>query len=208
MQTKWFGKVEPAWESRCDVYLHATAEAYSQATRAATNSPGHSRMDREGSRILRRQIDLHVDELSLLTAVLPHETTHVVLAGRFGPFDVPRWADEGMAVLTEPAERIERYRRNLPHFREAGQLFSVRQLLAIDNWPEAHRISAFYAQSVSLVDYLCQLRGPQAFAHFLTEAMRGGYEPALKKHYGLEGYQELERRWLLRTFSDGVVRRQ
>jgi hypothetical protein len=209
MQTKWFGKVEPAWKLRCDIYLHASAEAYSQATRAQTNVPGHSNISHVGSTVTGREMHLHVDVLGLLTEVLPHETTHIVLAGRFGPFDVPRWADEGMAVLTEPPERLERYRRTLPSFRDAGQLFTVRQLMAIEEgWPEAHRISAFYAQSMSLVEYLCELRGPQAFAHFLSEAMRGGAEPALKKHFGLEGYQELERRWMLRTFREGVARRQ
>ena len=207
MQKKWFGTVEAPWNPRCDIYLHATAEAYSQATKVPANVPGHAHMKREGSRILARQIDLHVDEVSLLVSVLPHEATHVVLAGRFGPIDLPRWADEGMAVLTEPRDRVERHLRNLPRYREAGQLFSVRQLLAIEDWPEAHRISAFYAQSVSLVDYLCQLRGPQAFTQFLDESGRRGYEAALKRHYGLQDFADLERRWLAQAFKEGVARR-
>jgi hypothetical protein len=36
---------------------------------------------------------------------LPHEITHVVLADRFNTKPMPRWADEGMAVLTEPVEK-------------------------------------------------------------------------------------------------------
>jgi tetratricopeptide (TPR) repeat protein len=215
MQQKWFGKVEPAWNPRCDIYLHASAQAYSQATRAPATSPGHSYIERRKgtAQVTVRRMDLHVDELSLLVGVLPHETTHVVLAGRFGPHDIPRWADEGMAVLTEPRNRIERHLRNLPQHREANQLFSMRQLLAMPDYPEPQLIGPFYAESVSLVEYLCELHGPQAFARFLADGLSSGYEAALKKHYGLRGFEDLESRWQARTFNpgtptQGVARRQ
>ncbi len=37
-----------------------------------------------------------------MTAILPHEVTHVVLADLFTTQQIPRWADEGIAVLAEP----------------------------------------------------------------------------------------------------------
>ena len=37
----------------------------------------------------------------MLEAILPHETTHVVLAGMFGNHDVPRWVDELFAGLDD-----------------------------------------------------------------------------------------------------------
>lgn len=215
MQQKWFGKGEPDWSPRCDIYLYPTAEAYSQATRAPTSSPGHSYIERRkgSTQITVRRMDLHVDEMGLLAGVLAHETTHVVLAGRFGPYDIPRWADEGMAVLTEPRERIVRHLRNLPRHREANQLFAMRELLGMDDYPQAHLIGPFYAQSVSLVEYLCELRGPQEFARFLADGLSGGYEAALKRHYGLQGFDDLHTRWQARTFNggtpgQGVARRQ
>ena len=52
--------------------------------------------------------------------MLPHEATHVVLAGQFGDQPVPRWADEGMAVLTEPRDKIDRHLRNLPALPARG----------------------------------------------------------------------------------------
>ena len=68
-------------------------------------------------------MDLHCDDVNMLVAVLPHETTHTVVAGNFGDQPVPRWADEGMAVLTEPREKIERHLRNLPKYRDDRHCF-------------------------------------------------------------------------------------
>src|SRR5207244_1536980 len=116
-----------AWESKCDLYLHPTAQDYSRATGVPTTSPGHSRIESEtnGSRIIGRRMDLHCENPAMLTAILPHETTHVVLAGQFGPHQVPRWADEGIAVLSEPSEKIDQHRRNLARCYRDNQLLSV-----------------------------------------------------------------------------------
>lgn len=195
MQRKWFGRGE-AWSPKCDIYLHATAQDYGRVTGQATNSPGHSRIEADPGtgRVVSRVIHLHCENPSaLLTAVLPHEATHAVLAGQFGKYAVPRWADEGMAVLTEPAEKREQHRRNLAKCK--GELFAVRELMQLSDYPPARRISAFYAQSVSLVDYLCGLRGPQTFAQFLRDGLREGYEPALRRHYNIQGFADLQGRW-------------
>jgi hypothetical protein len=196
MQRKWFGADGEAWSPKCDLYLHATAQDYGRVTGQATNSPGHSRIETDPGtgRVVSRVIHLHCENPgALLSAVLPHEATHAVLAGQFGKQPVPRWADEGMAVLTEPAEKRELHRRNLAKCK--GELFPVRELMQLADYPPARRISAFYAQSVSLVDYLCALRGPQVFAQFLRDGLREGYEPALRRHYGIEGFADLQGRW-------------
>jgi len=203
MARKWFGS-EPAeaWSPRCDVYLHPTAQDYSRATSQPADCPGHSTMSTEGERVLSRRIDLHCDDRNMLAAVLPHETTHVVLAGRF-PAALPRWADEGMAVLTEPREFIERHLRNLPTHHSSGQLFTMERLLQLAEYPEPRQIGAFYAQSISVVDFLSRQRGPLVFTEFVRDGMRGGYEAALRKHYGMQGFKDLEQRWLAGTFSQG-----
>jgi len=129
----------------------------------------------------------------MLEAVLPHETTHVVLAGQFGRHHVPRWADEGMAVLSEPRDKVEQHRRNL--VKNQRELFPVRDLMNLQEYPQPRRITAFYAQSVVLVDYLCQQRGPQVFAAFLRDGLDHGYEAALQKHYGYRGFNDLQTLW-------------
>ena len=197
MFRKWFGGHAEPWNPKCDLYLHTTANEYSRATGVPSNSPGHSRIenDRITGRIVARRMDLHCETPTLLQCVLPHEATHVVLAGQFGRHAVPRWADEGMAVLSEPAEKVDQHRRNLLRSRQQGQLFSVRELMTLPDYPKDGRVSAFYAQSVVLVEYLSKLRGPQVFASFLRDGLHEGYESAMRKHYSMRDFNDLQDRW-------------
>jgi len=210
MYRKWFGSEGEAWQSKCDVFLHATTQDYHQATGAALNSPGHSRIETDPSakRVVSRRIHLHCDNTqALLVAVLPHETTHVVLAGEFGGHAVPRWADEGMAVLAEPAEKRAMHQRNLGRASQEKELFTVRQLMELQDYPHARKISAFYAQSVSLVEFLTKQKGPVTFARFLRDGLREGYEPALRRHYSYRDYGELQTSWNQQLVAelDGVA---
>jgi tetratricopeptide (TPR) repeat protein len=200
MQKKWFGNVAEDWKPRCDLYIHADAEAYSRETGAPQNAPGHATNQWDRDRLVMRRLDMRLDFPNMRETVLPHETTHIVLAARLGPTLIPRWADEGMAVLTEPREYVERHLRNLPAHRNASELFTVGQLMEMKDYPQPRLIGAFYAQSVSLVDYLNGLRGSQTFAAFLKDGMAGGYEPALRKHYDIQGYQALQTNWERQAF--------
>jgi hypothetical protein len=204
---KWFGEPLAPWPARCDIVLYNTADEYSRATEQSPRCPGHSTMPMEGDRVISRRVDLHCDDPNMCVGVLPHEVTHVVLAGRF-PAALPRWADEGMAVLSEPPERIERHLRNLPGHAQQGQLFPLGQLLQfVKKYPEPQQIGPFYAQSVSLVDYLSKLRGPQVFAQFLAEGMRGNFEAALRKYYSFQTYHDLDTAWQHHALGDnGAVR--
>jgi hypothetical protein len=205
MARKWFGEAPAGWSPRCDVYLHATAQDYARATGAQAWSPGHSTVSREGERVIARRLDLRCDDPNMLTGILPHETTHLVLAGRFGKHNVPRWADEGMAVLTEPRERVELHLNNLPLHRREGTLFGIGQLMRMGEYPEPRLVGPFYAQSVALVEFLAKRKGPATFTRFLRDGLDGGYEPALRKHYGINGFAELQRLWDAHAFGGGLA---
>jgi tetratricopeptide (TPR) repeat protein len=203
LQLKWFGSSNETWSPKCDLFLHATAQDYSRAT-GQYNSPGHSLLKMENGRLVVRRIDLHCDEANLLTAILPHETTHVVLAGEFGARLLPRWADEGMAVLTEPRERIDRHFNNLLKCRQTGQLLHLHDLVLLEDYPkDPHAISGFYAQSVALVEFLTNQRGPLTFTQFLHDGMRYGFEKALQRNYGYRSFADLEQRWGQHAFHEG-----
>lgn len=187
---KWLGISSPTdWPQRCEIYLHPTAQDYTQATHMPVDSPGHSDIKSamgDATRILGRRIDLHADLPFMLHSVLPHEVTHVTLAGHFGPKPLPRWADEGLAVLSETYERIGQQLQPLPPAYEGNAAFTVQELLQSTDYPDAARLGIFYAQSVCLVEYLTELRGPLTFTHFLKEGNQRGFEQALRVHYGLE----------------------
>ena len=202
---KWFGAVGNDWTPICEIYLHPTAQEYSKSTGAPVASPGHTTLKTEGIRVLSRRIDLHTDEANMMTGVLPHETTHVVLAGRMGDQPVPRWADEGMAVLSEPKNRIQKHLDNLPKHARENTLFHVSRLMQMADYPEPKLVGPFYAQSVSLVDYLTRLKGPQAFGEFMKDGLKNGYESALSRHYGIQSYNDLNQSWWNACFSNNTA---
>lgn len=196
MHRKWLGDQVPAWNPKCDLVLYATAQEYSRATGVPSQSPGHSSFHLDGGRVLNRRIELHCDVPEMLTAVLPHETTHVVLAGNFGDHPVPRWADEGIAVLTEPRDKIERHLQRLPQHWQDRQLFNLRQLVNMSDYPpQPQQIPPFYAQSVSLVEFLTREKGPRVLTQFIRAGLRDGYDAALQRYYGYRNFDELERSW-------------
>jgi len=200
MLRKWFGETEADWNPKCDIVVHASGEEYSRTTGVNSSLPGHSTTHSDGGRVISRRIDVHSDNPNMLVAILPHETTHVVLAGKYGEQTVPRWADEGMAVLTEPREKIDRHLQMLPKHMQERQLFNVRELMQMNDYPQARSVGPFYAQSVSLVEYLVNQKGPREFTEFMRDGLRGGYEPALKRHYNIQSFGDLEQRWTQSTF--------
>jgi hypothetical protein len=197
MSRKWLGHDGGDWQPKCDLFLYATAAEYTQATGQPAASPGHTRIETDpaGGRVVSRRMHLRCDFPGMLEAVLPHETTHVVIAGQFGSRPVPRWVDEGIAVLSEPAEKVGQHRQNLARAGRGRDLFAARELMELPDYPEPRRISTFYAQSVSLVEYLSRQKGPEEFCQFVRDSLREGYESALRRHYGYRDFADLEARW-------------
>jgi hypothetical protein len=129
-----------------------------------------------------------------VTAVLPHEVTHVVLADLFTAQQIPRWADEGLAVLAEPRVEQETRAAELDEPLQSGRVFELRKLMAMD-YPEAKDWSLYYAQSVSLTRFLVELAEPEQFVQFVVKSQREGIENALRSSYRIAGFAELEDRW-------------
>jgi hypothetical protein len=204
MLRKWIGKDKEEWRPKCDIYLYATAADYSRLQGQPASTPGHSQieLDATNGRVVVRQIFLHCDHPTMLDDVLPHETTHVVLAGQFGNNHVPRWLDEGVAVLSEPAEKIQLHRRNLSQSIQNKTLIHLRDLLKMDSYPAPAQIGTFYAQSVALVDYLTKLKGPMVLTQFVRDGLRDGYPSALEKHYGFKTVEDLETRFTERIVAE------
>jgi hypothetical protein len=205
---KWFDGIGEDWDLRCVITLYATAQDYSRATGLPAASRGRSYIRTDQGHVVGRCIDLHCDDTeTMLLTVLPHETTHVVLAGKFGKQQIPRWADEGMAMLSEPRERVELYLQNLPRYEQEQRLFHVRDLMQLTEYPESRYLGAFYAQSVSLVEFLNNERGASVFAQFLCEVGKDGYMAALKRHYGYRTFEELQAKWSQKALGDDMRRR-
>jgi hypothetical protein len=203
---RWSGPPRGDWKPGCNVYLYATAADYAKATNQSASSPGHATYKAEGGAVTARRLDLRADEPNLLAGVVPHETTHLVLGDLFAEVPLPRWADEGMAVLSEPRGRIDRYVQTLHACRQRGQLMPLEKLLAKADYPDAASVTVFFVESVSLVDYLVGVNGPRTFVEFMRDSQRGGVEPALKKHYQCANVAELQARWLRKLYPGETAR--
>lgn len=203
---RWSGPPRGDWKPGCNVYLYATSADYAKATNQSASSPGHATYKAEGGAVTARRLDVRADEPNLLVGVVPHETTHLVLGDLFAEVPLPRWADEGMAVLSEPRGRIDRYVQTLHNCRQRGQLLPLNKLLATADYPEAASVTVFFVESVSVVDYLVSVNGPRTFVDFLREAQRGNVDAALKKHYQCANVGELQARWLQKLYPAETAR--
>ena len=193
---RWLGSApKEAWTPRCDIYLYPTAAAYAEQTGQAEDSEGFSTIGQDAGRVVARRVNLRADHPELRSHVLPHEVTHVVLADLFPDQPIPKWADEGIAVLAEPAGSQRRRVAPLADPLAAGKVFRLADLMKAADYPEPKYYGLFFAQSVSLTRYLVDIKGPAHFSKFLKAAQRNGLDPELKRHYGVDGAEELQRRW-------------
>jgi RNA polymerase sigma factor (sigma-70 family) len=189
---KWFGAAEANWRRRCDLYVH------DDASNLIGPPTGHSTMESKDGRVSSMRMDLFQKQKGMLTTVLPHEMTHVVLWTRF--VRSPRWADEGMAILAEPSENVQALLGNLEKYRHENRLFSVRTLMQHLDYPQKD-LKVFYAQSVSLVQFLMHEGGRKTLIQFLTDGREKGYEAAVREHYGWT-MAVLEDKWREYAFDD------
>jgi hypothetical protein len=189
------------WQPPCELYLYPTAKHYATMTGQPEDSPGFSTMGMNAGRITSRRINLRADHPALVQAVLPHEITHVILADHFTERQIPRWADEGLAVLSEPVDEQQRRAADLVKPLADNRLFAVDVLMNMD-YPDERYWNLYYAQSVSLTRFLVESGSPAQMIQFLQESQRDGYETALRRVYKIEGFADLQRRWVVYARSN------
>ena len=176
--------------------VHPTRNGYLKAVGAGGGqTAGASYIQVRAGAIAVRRIDLYGGQKGCETVALPHELTHVVFAGRFHDQPVPLWADEGAAILADPAEKQRLHRRDLDAALASGTAFEIGCLFSVDCCPSNAQCGVFYGQSLSVADFLVRRAGPQRFVAFVSQAMRTGYDRALDESYGIRGVAELDRLW-------------
>jgi hypothetical protein len=182
------------WTPACEIYLYPDGKALKAATQQPESSPGFSTMTSDGAQIVARRVNLRADHPQLLAAILPHEVTHVVLADIFCVRQIPRWADEGLAVLAEPHSEQKLRWAELEEPLQTGRIFALEKLMGMD-YPEPKDWSLYYAQSVSLTRFLVDQNTPERFIQFVLDSHQKGIEPALQECYQIKGFTELQDRW-------------
>jgi hypothetical protein len=101
-----------------------------------------------------------------------------------------------MSVLSVKHSKVADYLRAVPRQRREGKLFNLVELMNMKDYPDSSLITPFYVQSVSLVDFMVQLKGGKTFVDFLREAPRRGWDECLKRYYGIKDRDELQQLWI------------
>lgn len=184
------------WSPKCDVYLHTSSSEYNRELgRIGDKSVGSTRMSFDDGRPVLRRIDLRADAADWSTGALPHELTHVVMGDVFGGRSIPRWADEGMAMLAESASKKRLRMASLKHLTAHRIGFSMSSLLAVQGLPEPHLRDSFYGQSAALVSLLVAEHGSTRFIEFVRKSQTSGQSAALGEVYGFSNVSDLQRLW-------------
>ncbi|WP_437204466.1 peptidase MA family metallohydrolase [Planctomicrobium sp. SH664] len=199
LQLRWLGKTAShSWNPKCEVDLCSTASEFRQRTGHDPEQWGFADLDVGDGRVWLRGIKLRTDDKERCEAILQHELTHVVLADRFCQSRIPRWVDEGIALLSEPPARHQQLQQSLCREVQRGRTCSLRSLLTLSRFP-ADRLQSelLYAQSGSFVDYLIHERGiPENDILELVERIqRNGCDAALSSRLASASLKQIEADW-------------
>jgi hypothetical protein len=144
---EWLGVQGGRWDPDCEIRVHPTQEDFQAATDLHGLTMAVSHVRREGQRVTLRKLEFVQSDPWLLSATLPHELTHLVLADLEGAGHWPLAIEEGLALHAEPPARRLMYQRRLPE-----QPVGLQQLLTTRELPED--MESFYARSGALVAWL------------------------------------------------------
>ena len=190
-----------AWRPRCHVVLHANTASYEATVGAGGRATLASALvKRAHNGVALRQIDVRGDVADFLTAALPHELCHVLLADRL--HEPPLWCDEGLALQFDSLEKQQLHDRDLRRSIASGKTLPLETLLTLRQYPAAEDWPAFYGQSASLVRCLLKLGDAKQLVEFAELHATRNVNAALHEVYGLHGCDELDRIWLESLHAD------
>jgi hypothetical protein len=181
----WLGKEMAPWREACVLQVEITL----------SSTGGSTTFDfaNGGARV--RRIDIRGPLDRVLNSILPHEIAHTVFAHHVRQ-PVPRWADEGAAVLAGGLADHQRFEKHMRRLLHTGQEMSLRRLFGCREFPpDAEQILALYAQGYSVSCFLLEVRDRRTFLAFLSHALRDGWDSAVRASYRYDNVEQLELAW-------------
>jgi hypothetical protein len=181
---EWLGHEMPNWPERCPIHVKVTMNSPSGATSFA--------FDR--GRVLGQHMHIEGPLDRLVASVLPHEVTHTVFA-HYYRCPLPRWADEGGAVLSEDDMEKDRHDKLVRQvLNTPGRKIPLRRLFSLREYPGD--VMVLYAEGFSVANYLVNMAGKPTFLGFIHHGMSAGWDSAVKTFYRYNSVEELEEAWL------------
>jgi hypothetical protein len=179
----WHGKELPQWPELCPIRVKLTGGDSHSAT-SFTFAKGN---------VTGRHVTLDGPLDYLVKVDLPHEIAHVILAHHFS-CPVPRWADEGVAILSAEGEFEIYEKAQLEVLSKPGRFIPLCRLFGLHDFPAD--VTALRAEGYSLTRFLLQQKSPHAFLEFVSQGMRDGWNKASKDQYGYLDIAHMESAWL------------
>lgn len=187
LRERWLGVTSnSAWTLKCDLFLYPSSKEFQRLTRFPAETWGFADLEVGDRKVWMRRLHLRTDDATRIDKLLVHELTHVVLADYFAEHQIPRWADEGIAVLSEPAERRTKLREWLNEEAKQGRQFSLQELTKQRSVPQDKRLGElFYAQSAALVEYLLNERklSERELLRFVADSEAHGFTEATRRQF-------------------------
>ena len=201
-----------AWPRVSTVNIYANHKEYvAKSGMPAWSNGGYQYRRLSVDRIIRRIVLIQIGmdgkfDANLLTQVLPHELTHLVLHEYFGERPIPLALNEGLAMYMERG-RAGKYESGLAEAVRAGKYIPFRTLYASMAYPkEAGHVGVFYAESASATRFLVSELKIDGMGILLGELKRGqSMDAAVRTATGGQGdvMGGIERKW-----RRGMVRRE
>ena len=186
----WLGKELPNWTKQCPIRVTIGGEAASGATSFSFAA---------GFNIQGMQLSGSIQDV--IENRLPHEVTHAVIADHFRK-PIPRWADEGIAILSERTDEQKRHDQVCKEMLKQGRAIRISSLFGMTEYSRDATVT--YAEGYSVVHFLMGLKGRAPLLEFVKTGMSDGWELAAKRWYDFESVSALEHAWIesLRHDSD------
>jgi hypothetical protein len=178
----WLGKELSDWSAPCRI-------DFDEADRAG----GATEISYSEGKVLFHKVRVRGSLEGVVKGPLPHELTHVLFAHHFGR-RLPRWADEGGAIVSEGEAQGAKHRKTFRDILAQGRQFPLRDLLGMDQYPSD--IPCLYTQSHSVAGFLVAAKGHQAFLAFVRTGIEGSWDDAAREQYGYQSVEQLEQAWL------------
>ena len=186
LSTEWLGAALPDWTEPCRVFVDTSGERLKGDTTYLLSR----------GRVTRWRMELHGPLNRILETLLPHEIVHTVLASHFKAA-IPRWADEGAALMAEDPSERRRLWLLEEHRLTSDDLPPLSTVLDAAEYPtQRDTLRTFYVRGACLAEFLLHAGKPR-FLEFVGQGMSDGWDIAVRDHYGFEDVDELESAWMI-----------
>jgi hypothetical protein len=186
------------WGDRVKIFLFSDHQRFLDQTRQPAWSRGGAlHLPNSDERI----IVSYLNQPNLYNEVLPHEIAHLVLLDFIGVQNTtPQWFSEGVAQLAEQ-DKKEKADVLMRLSARLNAYFPFEALASYDVVQEGdgQKAAFFYAQSVSMVDFLLKRFGSEKFGAWCRQIATGkGFDEAFRFVYGssLASWKDFETKWL------------